>query len=349
MVTEASPKETAAGSDVISGAANVAGTASDLRAELAAHQKPDPIRAAWQLTNSVGGYLLAWVLMAFTVDISWWLTVPLAVLAAGLLVRVFIIMHDCAHGSFLVSRRLNDMVGIVCGALAWTPYFRWRWEHARHHAMSGNLENRGIGDIWTMTVEEYRQSSRLRRLGYRLVRNPIFLLGVGPFWLMLVKERLPHGTPNRRARRSVWWTNVFIAGMVALGVMVFGWLDYLVVQAIIIGVAGGAGIWLFYIQHQFEDAYWVSGEEWDFTDAALRGSSFYRLPRVLQWFSGNIGFHHIHHLSPRIPNYRLARCHASTRSFRDVPVMTFWGSLHTLSLRLWDETAEKMVGYERTR
>jgi omega-6 fatty acid desaturase (delta-12 desaturase) len=297
----------------------------------------------------VGGYLLAWVLMFFTVDISWWLTVPLAVLAAGLLVRVFIIMHDCAHGSFLGSRRLNDRLGIVCGALAWTPYFRWRWEHARHHATSGNLEGRGTGDIWTLTVEEYRQSSRLRRLGYRLVRNPLFLLGVGPFWLVLGKERLPHGTPNRRARRSVWWTNLFLVGMVALGVAVFGWLDYLIIQCIIIGVSGGAGIWLFYIQHQFEDAYWVSNEDWDFSDAALRGSSYYKLPRVLQWFSGNIGFHHIHHLSPRIPNYRLARCHASTGSFRDIPVMTFWGSLRTLSLRLWDETTEKMVGYDRAR
>jgi omega-6 fatty acid desaturase (delta-12 desaturase) len=320
-----------------------------LGAELAAYQRPDTLRAAWQLTNSVGGYLLAWVIMAFTVDLSWWLTVPLAVLAAGLLVRVFIIMHDCAHGSFLGSRRLNDAVGFTCGALAWTPYFRWRWEHARHHATSGNLENRGIGDIWTMTVAEYRQASPLRRLGYRLVRNPFFLFGVGPFWLMLMKERLPRDLPNARARRSVWWTNLFIAGMVALGVMVFGWFDYLVLQFIIIGVAGAAGIWLFYIQHQFEDAYWVADEDWDFTDAALRGSSFYQLPRVLQWFSGNIGFHHIHHLSPRIPNYRLAHCHASTGSFRDFPVMTFRGSLRTLSLRLWDESAERMVGYDQAR
>jgi omega-6 fatty acid desaturase (delta-12 desaturase) len=340
-----------AGARIIKNSPNMAAgrKKGDLGAELASHQRPDNLRAAWQLTNSVGGYLLAWVLMAFTVDVSWWLTVPLAVLAAGLLVRVFIIMHDCAHGSFLGSRRLNDGVGIVCGALAWTPYFRWRWEHARHHATSGNLEDRGTGDIWTMTVEEYRQASPLLRLGYRLVRNPVFLLGVGPFWLMLGKERLPHGTPNRRARRSVWWTNGVIVGMVAIGVTVFGWFDYLVVQSIIIGVAGAAGIWLFYIQHQFEDAYWVSGEDWDFTDAALRGSSFYKLPAVLQWFSGNIGFHHIHHLSPRIPNYRLAHCHASTGSFRDVPVMTFWGSLRTLSLRLWDETAEKMVGYDRAR
>ncbi|MEE4175192.1 MAG: fatty acid desaturase [Xanthomonadales bacterium] len=324
-----------------------AGNHAHLGPELAAHQRPDKVRAAWQLVNSVGGYLLAWVLMVFTVDISWWLTVPLAVVAGGLLVRVFIIMHDCAHGSFLGSRRVNDVVGSVCGALALTPYFRWRWEHARHHATSGNLEHRGIGDIWTMTVEEYRQSSRLRRLGYRLVRNPVCLFGVGPFWLMLAKERLPHGAPNRRAKRSVWWTNLFLLGMAALGVSVFGWLDYLILQAIIIGVAGGAGIWLFYVQHQFEDAYWVRDEEWDFADAALRGSSFYKLPKVLQWFSGNIGFHHIHHLSPRIPNYRLEKCHASTGALQQVPVLTLRGSLRTLSLRLWDEAAEKLVGYDR--
>jgi omega-6 fatty acid desaturase (delta-12 desaturase) len=262
-------------------------------------------------------------------------------------VRVFIIMHDCAHGSFLASRRANDILGVVCGALALTPYYRWRWEHARHHATSGNLESRGIGDIWTMTVEEYRQSSRLRRLGYRLVRNPVCLFGVGPFWLMLAKERLPRGVPNRRAKRSVWWTNLFLLGMAALGVAVFGWLDYLVIQAIIIGVAGGAGIWLFYIQHQYEDAYWVSAEEWDFADAALRGSSYYKLPRVLQWFSGNIGFHHIHHLCPRIPNYRLARCHAANGTFQDVPVLTLRSSLRSLSLRLWDEAGEKLVGYDR--
>jgi omega-6 fatty acid desaturase (delta-12 desaturase) len=320
-----------------------------LRAAVAEHQRPGVAPAAWQLANSVGAYALCWVAMYFTVDVSWWLTVPLALVAAGLLVRVFIIMHDCGHGSFLPSRRANDVVGAVCGTLALTPYRRWRWEHARHHAGSGNLDKRGTGDIWTMTVDEYRQASRGRRLAYRLVRQPFWLLTVGPFYQSLVKERLPARAGNARERRSVWWTNLAVL-LMALGLgWAFGWADYLLIQAIIIGVSGAAGIWLFYIQHQFEEAYWARGVSWDFTTAALEGSSYYRLPRVLQWFSGNIGFHHIHHLSPRVPNYRLQRCHEAHADFSRVPAITLPGSLESLRLRLWDEATGKMVGFASLR
>lgn len=347
-MTEPSPTATFA----IPGTSDAVGDASasiDFSAELAPHAQPDTARATWQVVNSVGGYLLAWVLMYFAVDISWWLAAPLAVVAAGLFVRIFIIMHDCGHGSFLQSRRGNDIIGVICGAVSYTPYFRWRWEHARHHATSGNLESRGIGDIWTMTVAEYQQASRWERFSYRLIRNPLALLSVGPFWLTLVRERIPIRSPNCRARHSVWWTNLFMVVVLAIGVLAFGWVDFLLLQLIIISISGAAGIWLFYIQHQFEDAYWVNAEAWKSEDAALRGSSFYKLPKVLQWFSGNIGFHHIHHLSPRIPNYRLERCHDTTEAFLDVPVVTLRSSMHALSLRLWDERAGKLVGFDQAR
>jgi omega-6 fatty acid desaturase (delta-12 desaturase) len=301
--------------------------------------------AAWQLVNSVGGFTALWVLMYFTVQWSWWLTVPLAVLAGGLLIRIFIIFHDCGHGSFLRSKRTNRIIGFVCGLLTFTPYERWTWEHARHHARSGNLDHRGIGDIWTLTVEEYLALSRWQRLRYRMARHPLLFLGFGPFFLMLFKERLPYNCGDARERRSVWWMNAAVLAMVlALGSL-FGWINYVVIQLIILWVGGVAGVWLFYVQHQYEGVYWARGKGWNYTDAALQGSSYYRLPRVLQWFTGNIGFHHIHHLSPRVPNYHLQRCHEANELFQQVPELTLRASAKTLSLRLWDETTGRLVGF----
>ncbi|MEI6338943.1 MAG: fatty acid desaturase, partial [Verrucomicrobiota bacterium] len=268
------------------------------------YQKSSPLRAMWQVVNSFGLYVATWGLIYWSLPISRWLTAALTLLAGGVLMRVFIILHDCGHGSFFKSRLANDITGYIGGVLTFTPYHLWRWEHAQHHSASGDLDRRGIGDIPTLTVEEYLSSPRLKRWVYRLVRNPIVLFGVIPLLMFFIKHRLPMADKaSAKIRHSVHWTNLGILVMVVGLSLLFGFWTYLIIQVSVIMITGSVGTWLFYVQHQFEDVYWGRGEEWDFVDAALKGSSFYKLPKVLQWFTGNIGFHHIHHLSPRIPNY----------------------------------------------
>jgi len=312
-------------------------------------QQPSPSKAVWQIINSLGPYALVWCLMYRTVAISWWLTVPLAVLAGALLVRIFIIFHDCGHGSFFKSRAANDVWGFLCGLLTFTPYYHWRWEHSLHHATSGDLDRRGIGDVWTLTVQEYLESSRWQRFAYRLARNPIVLFVLAPLFLFLVKHRLPKARANRRERHSVYWMNLAILAMAAVLASIFGIEAYLVIQLTALLVAGSAGLWLFYVQHQFDGVYWERRDEWDYAAAAMQGSSFYKLPRVLQWFSGNIGFHHIHHLSPRIPNYNLEKCHQADPLFQTVKPVTLFSSFKSLTFRLWDEQRRKLVGYGHLR
>jgi len=275
--------------------------------------------------------------------------VPLAILAGGFLVRVFIIFHDCGHGSFFRSRKANDILGFITGVLTFAPYYHWRWEHAVHHATSGDLDRRGLGDMWTLTVQEYLESSRWNRFAYRLGRNPIVLFVLAPFFLFLIKYRLPKAKANRRERLSVYWTNLAVLGMAAGLSWFFGIKAFLLIQAVIMMVAGSAGLWLFYVQHQFEGVYWERREEWDYTAAALQGSSFYKLPKVLQWFSGNIGFHHIHHLSSRIPNYNLEKCHKAEPLFQSVKPITLFSSLKSFTFRLWDEQRRMLVGYRHLR
>lgn len=322
---------------------------AEWKAIVAEYQKPSLIRASWQIADSMGAYLLCWVAMYFTLPISWWLTAPLAVLSGGLLVRIFIIFHDCGHGSFFKSRRANDICGYVCSVLTFTPYYHWRWQHALHHASAGDLDNRGAGDIWTMTVDEYLKSSPRRRLAYRLVRNPFIMFVVGPYYLFLISQRFPAPNANKRERNSVMFVNISTLLMVAGMCYLVGPWNYLLIQIIAIGVSGFAGVWLFYVQHQFEDAYWEHTENWDYTAAALKGSSFYKLPKVLQWFSGNIGFHHIHHLSPRIPNYHLERCHKSHDLFRQVKPITLLTSLKSANCHLWDESSKKLISFRQMR
>jgi omega-6 fatty acid desaturase (delta-12 desaturase) len=277
--------------------------------------------------------------------ISWWLVVPLAILAGAFLVRVFIIFHDCGHGSFFKSTWANNLVGFLTGILTFTPYYHWRWEHSIHHATSGHLDKRGTGDVWTMTVEEYLNSSRWKKFAYRLARNPFILFVIAPMYLFLIQQRFPKSRANRRERHSVYAMNVALLGMATALIWIFGFKAYLVIQFIILMVAGSAGVWMFYVQHQFEDVYWERGEDWSYVSAALQGSSFYKLPRILQWFSGNIGFHHIHHLSPRIPNYYLEKCHRADPLFQQVKPVTMMGSLKSFTYRLWDEKRKKLVGY----
>src|ERR1700742_4626614 len=323
-----------------------------LRPEVAAwkqlglkYQKPSNLRAWWQIVNTFVPYVGLWYLMYLCLSVSWWLVVPLAVLAGAFLVRVFIIFHDCGHGSFFKSRGANDTVGFLAGILTFTPYYHWRWEHAIHHSTAGDLDKRGTGDVWTMAVQEYLESSRAKKFAYRLARNPIVMFIIAPIFLFLVRQRFSSPKASQREKHSVYMMNLAILSM-AIGLSwTFGFWTYLIIQSTILIIAGGAGVWLFYVQHQFEDVYWERGEDWSYVAAALQGSSFYKLPRVLQWFSGNIGFHHIHHLSPRIPNYHLEKCHNEEALFQAVKPVTFFGSFKSLTFRLWDEQRRKLVGF----
>ncbi|NNC88501.1 MAG: fatty acid desaturase [Akkermansiaceae bacterium] len=319
------------------------------KAIVAEYQKPNVWRASWQIVNTIGGYAVLWYLMYLSLSVSWWLVVGLAILAGGFVIRVFIIFHDCGHGSFFKSRLANDIWGFITGVLTFTPYYHWRWEHSVHHATTGHLERRGVGDVWTLTVEEYLASSRWKKFSYRLARNPFVLFLIAPLLIFLIFQRFPSAKAKRREKASVWIMNGAIL-ILALGLVnIYGFFPWLIIQLIVMGVAGAAGFWLFYVQHQFEDAYWERGEDWDYTAAAMQGSSFYKLPRVLQWFSGNIGFHHIHHLSSRIPNYNLERCHRSDPMFAEVKPTTLFGSLKSLTFRLWDERARRLISFGKLK
>ncbi len=323
-------------------------TSSDWRELVRKYQKSSNARAVWQVVNSVGSYIVMWALMYLTLSFSYGLTALLALIAGGLLVRVFIIFHDCGHGSFVASKKANDAIGFLTGLLTFTPYVMWKREHAAHHATAGDLDQRGHGDVPTMTVKEYLAAPLIQRIGYRIVRNPIFLFGVSPLLVFFGLHRFARsGDP--RDRRSVLWTNLALAAAVTGMVLLFGLLPYVILQVFVMAVAGSMGTWLFYVQHQFEGVHWERGDQWDFADAALKGSSFYRLPRVLQWFSGNIGYHHIHHLSPRIPNYNLERCHDAETLFNEVPSVTLWESFRTLRFRLWDEEGRRLIGFRELR
>src|SRR6266481_1699631 len=309
------------------------------------YQQPSTPRAVWQIVNTLGPLALLWYLMYLSLAVSWWLVIPLAVIAGAFLVRVFIIFHDCGHGSFFKSRKANDIVGTLAGIICFTPYYQWRWEHSLHHATSGDLDRRGTGDIWTLTVQEYLEASRWKRFAYRLARNPAVLFVVAPLFLFVIQQRFAFPRGGARERLSGNLTNVALLGMAAGLCWIFGWKVYLLLQLTIMMVAGSAGVWLFYVQHQFEGVYWQRREQWDYSTAALQGSSFYKLPRVLQWFSGNIGFHHIHHLSPRIPNYHLEKCHKAEPLFQTVKPVTLSTSMKSFAFRLWDEQRHKLVGF----
>jgi omega-6 fatty acid desaturase (delta-12 desaturase) len=324
-------------------------TVAEWKKIVAKFQTSSAWRAGWQMVNTLVPYALVWWLMFLSLSISFWITLPLAVLAGALLVRVFIIFHDCGHGSFFKSRTANSVVGSICGVLTFTPFYHWRWEHALHHATSGDLDRRGTGDVWTLTVQEYIEASRWKRFAYKLARNPFILFIIAPLFLFLVRQRITTPGAKWRARLSVWWMNLALAGVATGLSFVFGLKAYLIIQLSVLMIAASLGVWMFYVQHQFEGVYWERGEDWDYTTAALQGSSFYKLPRILQWFSGNIGYHHVHHLSPRIPNYNLQACHESHPIFQQVPPVTLLGSLKSFTFRLWDEQARKLVGYRRMR
>jgi omega-6 fatty acid desaturase (delta-12 desaturase) len=283
--------------------------------------------------------------MVYALGVSYWLMLPLAILAAGFLARIFIIFHDCGHASFLQSKRANNTLGAIAGLLNLTPFRHWRWQHALHHGTAGNLDRRGAGDIWTLTVQEYIQSTRWKRFAYRLARNPLVLFVIAPLYVFVIHHRFAVAKAPKRERQSVAVTNLALLGITLVMSLAIGLKAFLLIQLTVSAFAGALGLWLFYVQHQFEGAYWARAESWNYTAAALEGSSFYKLPKVLQWFTGNIGFHHIHHLSPRIPNYHLQRCHEADPFFRSIKPVTLFASLKSLTYRLWDEQRKVFVGF----
>jgi omega-6 fatty acid desaturase (delta-12 desaturase) len=285
-------------------------------------------------------YGMFWMVLS---GFSYWAVLLLSLPAGGLHMKLFIIMHDCGHNSFMKSARASTFVGRICAVLTFTPYYDWRRAHAIHHATVSNLDKRGTGDVWTMTTEEYLSCRRWKRLLYQMYRNPIFLFVIGPLLLFLVVFRFPRKNHNRRSIRSVVSTNVALAVLITGVWLTVGIIPYMLVMLPVLIVAGTTGVWLFFIQHQYPDVYWDRSVSWDSVRAALEGSSFYRLPAVLRWFSGNIGYHHIHHLNPRIPNYRLRRCYQEVPEVQVVEPITIRTSLRSLFLQVWDEQTRKLM------
>ncbi len=316
---------------------------------LAPYARPDLRRSTIDLLTSVAPYLALQVAMYYALSVSIYLTLALGVLAAGFLVRTFIVFHDCGHGSFMPSKRANVWIGTALGVLVYAPFERWRHDHAVHHATAGDLDRRGQGDVQTLTVAEYDARGWRGRLGYRVFRNPLVMFGVGPIVGMVVGPRFPAKNARPRLRRSVHITNIALAVLASGACLLIGWRAFLIIQGPTALLAGSVGIWLFYVQHQFEDTYWERKGDWTYAEAALRGSSYLRLPKVLQFFSGNIGLHHVHHLCARIPNYNLQAAHDSTNVFDSVPVITLRDGLRATRLKLWDEDHNSLVTFAEAR
>ena len=318
---------------------------------LSKYEKPDVRKAVGQLFNTFIPYIALWAVMVCIIrmHLSLWFLVPCVVVAAGLLVRIFIFQHDCGHGSFFASHKANRFVGYICGVLTFTPYDDWRHEHAAHHTTAQDLDRRGIGDIPTLTVEEYLASSPIKQFYYRMFRNPLFLFILGPAIQFVIVHRFPHKRAGTRERMSVLLTDLALVALVGIAAMTIGLQTYLLIQMPIIIIAASMGVWLFYVQHQYEGVYWAPHEDWDPIRAALQGSSYYRLPKILQWFSGNIGLHHIHHLRPRIPNYHLQQCYEDIPELQKAETLTLFQSLKCMHLHLWDEKQQRLVNFRAAR
>ncbi len=315
------------------------------RNSLASYAEPDLTRGLLGIATSVVPYLGLSVLMYLTLNVSYLLTLAIAVPTAGFLVRTFIIFHDCAHGSYLPSRSATTWLGRATGLLVLSPLGSWRHSHALHHATAGDLDHRGGGDVTTMTAAEYRALSWRGRLGYRLFRNPLVMFGLGPVFALVVLPRIVSRSAPSKVRRSVLTTDVVVVALIGALCWMIGWRDYLLVQTPTLMLAGSAGIWLFYVQHQFEDVYWENSGQWTYADAALRGSSYLKLPSALQFFTGNIGLHHVHHLNPTIPNYNLQRAHDENEIFHTVPTLSFADGIRAVRLKLYDEQLGRLVTF----
>lgn len=303
-------------------------------------------KGIFQLINTLGPFFLLWFLAYKSLVISPWLTLAIAVIASGFVIRIFIIFHDCTHYSFFKNNNLNRRVGTVLGIITLFPFAKWQREHAIHHATSSNLDKRGTGDVWVMTVDEYVEATPWMRLVYKVYRNPIVLFGFGPFYLYLVANRMNAKGAKRKERINTYLTNTAIVAIYGGLIYLIGWSAFLLIQGPIIFIAGSLGIWLFYVQHQFEDSYFEEESKWNFVKSAVDGSSFYKLPKVLQWITGNIGYHHVHHLSPGVPNYRLEEAHNNIPSLHQATTITLKSSLKSIKFRLFDEAKKTFVTFK---
>jgi omega-6 fatty acid desaturase (delta-12 desaturase) len=318
---------------------------------LAGYREASHARSVFELAVSAGALVLLWGAMWLSLSVGYWLTLLIAIPASGFLVRLFLIQHDCGHGAFFRHRAANDWIGRVLGVLTFTPYDVWRRAHAIHHATTGNLDRRGIGDIETLTVREYFARSWLGRLGYRLYRHPAIMFGLGPAYLFLLQHRLPVGMMREGWRPwvSSVATNAAIALVIALMMWFVGPSRFLMVHVPIVLLAASMGVWLFYVQHQFEGARWTSDDSWNLHEAALHGSSHYDLPGMLRWLTANIGLHHIHHLSSRIPYYRFPQILRDRPELKNIGRVTLGQSLRCVPLVLWDETAQLLISFRDAR
>ncbi|MCF8379712.1 MAG: fatty acid desaturase [Bacteroidales bacterium] len=318
---------------------------SNWRTIIRRYTQPNTAKSWWQVINSFIPYIALWILMIYSLNYSYWYTLALSFIAAGFLVRIFIIFHDCGHGSFFKSTNLNKVVGIIAGGLTFTPYHKWHYQHMVHHQTVGNLDKRGMGDVMTLTLEEFKNSPKKEQNFYRWYRNPVILLIIVPFFLFTVINRFPDKKIPKQINMYTHLTSIALIVAVTILSLLIGFKTFALIQVPVLVFASIFGVWLFYIQHQFKDVIWERNENWDYTKIAMMGCSFVKFPRILQWFSGNIGFHHIHHLSLKIPNYNLEKCHRDNPIFQKEP-LTFLSSLQCVKYRLWDEDRHKLVSFK---
>ncbi|SET53586.1 omega-6 fatty acid desaturase (delta-12 desaturase) [Oceanobacillus limi] len=322
---------------------------AQLRKSVSRFENSDTRASIFQLINTIPPFFLLWFLSYQSLSISIWLSLILSVVAAGFVVRIFIIFHDCTHMSFFKNKKANRILGTITGIITHFAFEKWKRAHAIHHATSGNLDKRGTGDVWVMTVEEYVEASFWERLVYRLYRNPFVMFGLGPIYLFLISNRFNRKGAKRKERFNTYVINLSILGIYAILIWVIGWQAFVVVQAPILFIAGFLGIWLFYVQHQFEDSYFENEAEWDYVKAAVDGSSYYKLPKVLEWITGSIGYHHVHHLSPRVPNYHLEKAHDSTPPLQKATTITLLSSLKSIRFRLYDEASKSFISFKEVK
>ncbi|MBC5635446.1 fatty acid desaturase [Ornithinibacillus sp. BX22] len=322
---------------------------AQLRKSVTPYAKSNTKTSIIQILNTIIPFILLWFLAYQSLSISIWLTIALSIIAAGFVVRTFIIFHDCTHMSFFKNKKANRIVGTITGIITHFAFEKWKWSHSIHHATSSNLDKRGIGDVWVMTVDEYVEASTWKRIVYRLYRNPIVMFGLGPLYLFLISNRFNRKGAKRKERFNTYLINLFIAAIYALLIWAIGWQAFLIIQVPILFIAGAAGIWLFYVQHQFEDSYFENEEEWDYVKAAVDGSSYYKLPKIIEWLTGSIGYHHVHHLSPRVPNYNLEKAHESTPPLQKATTITLATSLKSIHFRLYDEASKTFVSFKEIK
>ncbi|MCA1032556.1 fatty acid desaturase [Bacillus timonensis] len=320
-----------------------------LKKDVAPYEKTDTKASIIQIINTLGPLFLLWYLSYLSLSVSYWITLPLLILTAGFLVRTFIIFHDCCHQSFFKSRKANDILGTITGVLTVVPYQQWKHTHSVHHATSSNLDKRGTGDMWVLTVDEYVNASLWTKIYYRIYRHPLVMFVIGPIAVFLFEYRFNRKGAKKKERINTYVTNILIVALYTALCLAIGWKAFLLIQGPVFFFSGLMGIWLFYVQHQFEDTYFENDDEWSYVRAAVDGSSFYKLPKVLQWITGNIGYHHVHHLSPRVPNYNLEKAHNETPPLQKATTITLSTSLKSLNFRLWDEDSKRFISFKEMK